>query len=188
MNKLYGSHPGFRANHAKGIVVEGSFTPTPAAAALSKASVFQGSPVPVTVRFSNFVDPAGRRQPFRFQFLPVAGAEHLSKADAASKTPDFLMDELPSRLAKEPVKFRVVAQLANPGDQTKDPAQPWPDDRRTVDLGTIALTAAVADSASAQKALLYLPNNVPDGIEPSDDPLIDTRVQAYAVSSGRRSQ
>ena len=58
MNKLYGSHPGFRANHAKGIVVEGSFTPTPAAAALSKASVFQGSPVPVTVRFSNFVDPA----------------------------------------------------------------------------------------------------------------------------------
>jgi catalase len=225
MNKLWGSHAGFRANHAKGIVVEGSFTPTPAAAALSRASVFRGSPIPVTVRFSNstglptvpdgsdlanphgmsikfhladgtdmdvvtnalrffpvstgeefrdllqafsdtgpdspkptkvdqfiarhptvpaafatvstptsfaredyygidafvFVDPAGGRQPFRFQFLPLAGVEHLSKADAARQAPDFLMDELPARLAKEPVKFRVVAQLANPGDQTKDP-------------------------------------------------------------------
>ena len=25
MNKVFGKHPGFRANHAKGIVVEGSF-------------------------------------------------------------------------------------------------------------------------------------------------------------------
>ena len=25
MNKVFGVHPGFRANHAKGIVVEGSF-------------------------------------------------------------------------------------------------------------------------------------------------------------------
>jgi hypothetical protein len=25
MNKLFGMHPGFRANHAKGVVVEGKF-------------------------------------------------------------------------------------------------------------------------------------------------------------------
>ena len=29
LNKVYGQHPGFRANHAKGIVVEGSFKATP---------------------------------------------------------------------------------------------------------------------------------------------------------------
>ncbi len=37
LNKLFGVHPGFRANHAKGIVVEGHFKATPEAAKLSKA-------------------------------------------------------------------------------------------------------------------------------------------------------
>src|SRR5216117_767993 len=37
LNKRYGAHQGFRSNHAKGIVVEGSFMPTPQAAALSKS-------------------------------------------------------------------------------------------------------------------------------------------------------
>ena len=29
MNKVYGVHPGFRANHAKGVVAEGSFKAAP---------------------------------------------------------------------------------------------------------------------------------------------------------------
>ena len=53
MNKLWGQHPGIRANHAKGVVVEGTFTPTKDAAALSKAALFQGKAIPVTARFSD---------------------------------------------------------------------------------------------------------------------------------------
>jgi len=48
-----GIHPGFRFNHAKGIVVSGSFTPTAQAKTLSRAAHFSGPVVPVTVRFSN---------------------------------------------------------------------------------------------------------------------------------------
>ena len=46
----------------------------------------------------------------------------------------------------------------------------------------------MADSASAEKELLFMPNALTDGIEVSDDPLIDARVQAYAVSFSRRTQ
>ena len=53
MNKLYGVHPGFRANHAKGVVVTGSFKATPQAGRLSKAVLFAGGTIPVTVRFSD---------------------------------------------------------------------------------------------------------------------------------------
>ena len=53
MNKVYGVHPGFRANHAKGVVTEGTFMATPDAARLSKAVIFNGRPIPVTVRFSD---------------------------------------------------------------------------------------------------------------------------------------
>src|SRR3954454_9783214 len=48
-----GIHTGFRFNHAKGIVVSGSFTPTAQAKTLSRAVHFNGPAVPVTVRFSN---------------------------------------------------------------------------------------------------------------------------------------
>ena len=292
MNKLWGRHPGLRANHAQGVVVEGSFTPTPEAAGLSSAAIFAGKPVPVTVRFSDatglpdladgadaanphgmairfrpegatyvdvvmvslpyfpvatgeeflqllqaasesgpdaphptkieqfiaahpaaakagadvrtptsfaretfngvdafiFVNAKGERQPFRFQFQPVAGAEHLDKDAAAKRPPDFLRTELPERLKTEKVEFRIMAQLANPGDQTKDPTQPWPTDRRMVNLGTLTLTGAVADQAQAQKGLRFLPNHLQPGIEVSDDPLIDARVRSYVISFGRRSQ
>ena len=53
MNTVFGKHEGFRANHAKGIVVEGSFTAAPDVAKLSKAALFSGEAIPVTVRFSD---------------------------------------------------------------------------------------------------------------------------------------
>src|ERR1700730_8310519 len=53
MNKVYGVHPGFRANHAKGVVAEGTFMATPDAARLSKAVIFNGSPIRVTVQFAD---------------------------------------------------------------------------------------------------------------------------------------
>jgi catalase len=43
----------------------------------------------------------------------------------------------------------------------------------------------MADSDTAQKALLFLPGNVTDGIEPSDDPIIDVN-GSYAISFSRR--
>ena len=53
MNQLFGRHPGFRANHAKGIVAEGSFTPTEAGKALSSAALFRSGELPVVARFSD---------------------------------------------------------------------------------------------------------------------------------------
>jgi len=52
-NGVFGVHPGARSNHAKGVVVEGTFTPTASAASVSKAAHLQKAKVPVTVRFSD---------------------------------------------------------------------------------------------------------------------------------------
>ena len=45
----FGKHRA-RANHAKGVILEGFFVPTDDASALSKAAVFAGPSVPVTIR------------------------------------------------------------------------------------------------------------------------------------------
>ena len=52
-NKVDGVHPGYRAFHAKGVVVEGSFKASAEAARLSRATLFNGSSIPVTARFSD---------------------------------------------------------------------------------------------------------------------------------------
>nr|WP_041757351.1 catalase family peroxidase [Bradyrhizobium sp. ORS 278] len=290
MNKVFGVHAGFRANHAKGVVVEGKFKPSAEAAGLSKAALFSGAEIPVTVRFSDstgvpnlpdgsgdanphgmavkfhladgsdvdlvinslkffpvstaaelrdlflaiadsgpnaakptrldqfigshpsapaalgtiatpdsFADEAyfgvnafvlvnkdGARQAVRWQMLPQK-VVHLDKDDAARRAPDFLMAELPARLKQGSVTFRFMAQLAAAGDDTKDPAKPWPDDRKLVELGVLTIDKAVDDSDAAQKKLLFLPSQLTDGIEASDDPMIDIRSAAYAISFSRRN-
>jgi len=50
---LNGSHPGYRPAHAKGILLGGRFTPSPQAAALTRAPHIQRSSTPVTIRFSD---------------------------------------------------------------------------------------------------------------------------------------
>lgn len=49
----FGKHDG-RAVHAKGFILEGSFTPAPEARTLTKAAHLQGGSLPVLVRFSDF--------------------------------------------------------------------------------------------------------------------------------------
>jgi catalase len=53
-NAVFGVHPGLRANHPKGVVLEGTFTPSSSAPSLTKAAHLQKrkTSIPVTVRFS----------------------------------------------------------------------------------------------------------------------------------------
>lgn len=52
-HSAFGEHPGYRAFHAKGTLLAGTFTPAPQAAALTRALHMQGERVAVTARFSN---------------------------------------------------------------------------------------------------------------------------------------
>jgi catalase len=59
LNGVFGRHSGFRAAHAKGTLCRGTFTPSSDAADITTAAHMQGTPVDVTVRFSNASgDPA----------------------------------------------------------------------------------------------------------------------------------
>jgi catalase len=122
----------------------------------------------------------------RYQLLPEK-VMHLTPEEASRQGPDFLIEDLPRRIAQKPVVFHLKAQLAAPEDQTKDAAQPWPDSRKVVELGVLTLDKPVADSLAAQKRLLFMPTSLTDGIELSDDPLVPLRAGAYGVSFSRRS-
>lgn len=290
MQALFGKHPGMRANHAKGVVLDATFAPTQEAATLSKAALFSG-PAKAVVRFSNptgvpeipdndananpkgmavqFTDkdggvlsmamisapvfpvataadfrdfflailatkpesahptplehfisahpsvvafvqsvpaiPAsfatqtyyglnafrlvakdGTTTNVRFRFAPEAGEQRLSADALKAKSPTFLIDEIGERAKAGGVKFKLVAQIGAKDDPTGDATKRWPDDRKIVELGELVVTARVADSADAEKSLVFMPSQLTDGVEPSDDPLIQSRSEAYAESYGRR--
>jgi catalase len=134
-----------------------------------------------------FVSKSGQRQAVRYRIVPEQ-LVHITPEEAAKRSPDYLFDDLAKRIAQKPVVFHLKAQLAEPGDQTKDASQPWPDDRKVVELGVLTLTKVVPNSPEAEKKLLFLPTNLTAGIELSDDPLPSVRTAAYSVSFGRRSQ
>ena len=62
----------------------------------------------------------------------------------------------------------------------------WPESSRLFELGTLKLTALVADDAEEQKKIIFDPIPRVDGIEPSDDPLLELRAAVYLISGRRR--
>lgn len=161
-----------------------------------RAMKFVKDPKPVPVSFATqafygddtflFVNKEGRKQAVRYQILPVAGEHYLTDAEAKAKSANFLFEELRTHLAQEPVRFRLLVQLPNSGDPTDDASVVWPDDRKTVELGTITITSVASDSDAAQKALAFDPTQLTDGIEPSDDPLPALRSKVMWLSAVHR--
>jgi catalase len=289
LNRISGGpHQGYRANHAKGVLLTGHFTAAKTAASLSKASHFKaGRTVPVLVRFSNgtgvpdmpdadpnasphgmairftlpdksttdivsisaksfpvarpeefvefltavadsgtstakpspveaflaahpkadawvhtprpaptsfatlafygvnafkFTNAGGKVRFARYQILPLAGEQAMSAEEIKAAPHDFLMNEIKERVVKQPVKYRLVAQLAEAGDAVTDGSIEWPATRPSVELGILTLDGAVQDQVGEQKRLMFSPLFLPKGIEPSDDPVLLVRPAAYAIS------
>lgn len=133
-----------------------------------------------------FVDDSGKKQPVRYQILPVAGEATLDSAAASKAGENYLIEEIQRRIAAGPVQFRLYAQLANPGDPTNDGSVVWPDDRKRVLLGTIRLTKVEPDQEELQRSLTFNPTFLTSGIELSDDPIVPLRSAVYALSVAHR--
>jgi catalase len=82
-----------------------------------------------SVNAVRFVNKEGVAKFGRYQVRPVLGQKLVAKQDVPKLAPDFLFADLRERLAKGPVEFELVVQLAHEGDQTNDASTPWPDDR-----------------------------------------------------------
>jgi catalase len=290
---LFGLHPGFRAAHARGTMLSGTFAPDPEAVSLTRAPHLTRTSTPVTARFSSstgipllpdndpnanprglsirfhlaehvhtdivshstdgfptrtgeefleflqavaasgpdvpspkpveqylgshpaalafvqapkpspasfaketyfgvtamrFINKEGASRYGRYRIVPDAGIEHLDPKVTEDKGPNFLFEELSERIAAGPISFQVFAQLANEGDDVNDATVHWPEDRPLARLGQIVLTAPVENDAAEQKKIIFDPIPRLDGIEPSDDPLLELRAAIYLLSGRRRRQ
>jgi catalase len=165
-------------------------------AAHPNAKRFVEAPNPIPTSFARqaffaatafkFINSSGASRVGRFRIRPEAGTEYLSDKEAATKSPNFLFDELGSRLVKQPVKLAVLVQMAEPGDDVTDASTAWPAARTEVPFGTITLTAQVDAQAPEQRKIIFDPLPRVDGIDPSGDPLTQARADLYLLSGRRR--
>ena len=134
-----------------------------------------------------FENAAGNSVYGRYRIVPVAGTHYLDAEQASRRAPDFLWSELAERLQREPVRFRLMLQIADPGDPVADGTALWPEDRRQVELGTLTIRRIADDNEATERRLLFTPLNLLDGIGTSDDPMLPARTRAYAKSFSMRA-
>jgi catalase len=133
-----------------------------------------------------FTNAAGETRLGRYRIVPEAGNDYLGDADLARLRADYHYEELEHRVKQTPIRFKVLVQVAAPGDVTDDATIHWPQDRELVELGTIELTRVVEDSLAQQKQIIFDPIPRVDGIEPSADPLLELRAAIYLLSGRER--
>jgi catalase len=290
---IFGLHPGFRPAHAKGILLTGTFNPSPEAASLTRAPHINRDSTPVTVRFSDstglptipdkdpkanprglairfhladrvhtdiishstdgfptrtgqefleflravaasdpskpspspveaflsahpaalafvqtpkpspasfakeayfgvtamrFINQAGVARHGRYRISPELRIEHLDDVTAKSKDANYLFDELARRVATGPIRFQIGVQIAGESDVVNDATIHWPEDRSLIPFGTVVLNAQAQDNELQQKRIIFDPIPRVDGIEPSDDPLLELRAALYLLSGRRRRE
>ena len=290
---IFGLHPGLRPAHAKGVLLTGTFIPSPEAASLTRALHANRESTPVTVRFSDstglplisdndpnanprglairfhladrvhtdiiahstdgfptrtgqefleflraaavsdaskpspspieaflgahpaalafvqapkpspasfakeayfgvtalrFINQTGAALYGRYRITPEAGIEHLDEAAAKGKDANYLFDELAHRVAAGPIRFQICVQIAGERDIVDDATVHWPEDRPLIRFGAVTLNAQAPDNEPQQKHIIFDPIPRVDGIEPSDDPLLELRAAIYLLSGRRRRQ
>jgi catalase len=154
-------------------------TPKPAPSSFARETYYG-------VTAMRFINQSGGARYGRYRIVPDAGNEHLDAAAGAAKSANYLFDELAERIARGPIGFHILAQLADDGDTVDDATIHWPESRPLVELGALRLTGTVTDDATEQKHIIFDPIPRVDGIDPSNDPLLELRATVYLISGRRR--
>ncbi len=126
--------------------------------------------------------------PVRCHWVPVAGILGQPVEELGQEAVDILYNELDGRLQREKVEFDLVLELAEPGDPLNDATALWPEERKRIAIGRLTLTGALKEEELADKVMNHDPTALTDGIDPTDDPIMQVRRGVYEVSAAQRSK
>ncbi len=100
---------------------------------------------------------------------------------------DVLFLELVARLRSASVEFDLELELAAPSDPLNDATALWPDDRRRVVIGRMRLDSPITEDEIGDHTMNHDPTVLTDGIEATDDPILQIRRGVYEVSAAQRT-
>ncbi|WP_407670891.1 catalase family peroxidase [Paraburkholderia franconis] len=151
----------------------------PASSGLANAAYY-------SINAFRFIDASGNEHAVRWSVepeMPYSPVDPQEKSDS-----DFLSKQLDEQLKHGNVRWHLIVTVANAGDPTNDATLQWPADRQRIDAGTVVLERSAPQADGVCRDVNFDPTVLPDGIKPSDDPLLAARSAAYAVSYQRRTR
>ncbi len=128
-----------------------------------------------------FINAKGESTPVRWW---VAPDQTLQTATSADK--NYLFDALIAQVHAKALHWRLILTVGQPGDPTAEAATQWPPDRKQVEAGTLTINTIESEDTSPIRDINFDPLVLPNGISPSDDPLLSARSAAYSQSFTRR--
>lgn len=134
-----------------------------------------------------FVDSEGRSVFVRWSMVPLQPFAPANASESAGSDKNSLFDALIAAIHQQPLQWHLVITIGQPGDPTNDASIPWPDAREHVGVGTLTLDHIESEETGACRVVNFDPLVLPEGIAPSDDPLLSARSAVYSQSFTRRA-
>ncbi len=132
-----------------------------------------------------FVNTEGGRTPVRWSLMPLQPVQEPPSVPPTN--PNWLFDNVIRDLRANHLRWRLMVSIGEPDDERADATVAWPADRRVVDAGTVVLERVMTEAKGNARDINFDPMVVPDGIEPSEDPLLPARSAVYSASFRRRA-
>ena len=139
----------------------------------------------------------GVRSYVKYHWIPEAGVQYIDSQEATrwnGKNPDIAGKDLYDALAKgEPVVYGLYVQLMNPEDEATlsydplDDTKVW-DERQypLIPVGRLILNRNPDNYMEQVEKVAFSPSNLLDGVELSDDKMLQGRANIYWDSQRRR--
>jgi len=131
-----------------------------------------------------FISAQGASTPVRWSMAP----EQTFPSDKAAADKNYLFDTLIGHLHAQPLRWHLILTVGQPGDPTAQAASMWPPDRKQIDAGVLTVNTIESEDTSPTRDINFDPLVLPNGIKPSDDPLLSARSAAYSQSFTRRER
>ncbi|MFM8747387.1 MAG: catalase [Aestuariivirga sp.] len=139
------------------------------------------------VHVFRFLNEKGDVTHVKYHWVPEDGVEGQSVEVQQSLPRDYLFTEMQERIKKGPVRFTLELEIGEEGDPLDDPTALWPEGRKRVAVGKLELVARTSVEEIGDPVMQHDPTRITDGIQLTDDPIIEARRGAYDASVADRS-
>ncbi|MFB9952895.1 catalase [Rhizobium puerariae] len=123
----------------------------------------------------------------RCHWVPLDDVKGQAPEVLTHQSVDVLFGEMNERLKTAPVSFELELEIGEPGDPLNDATALWPEGRQRVRIGRLTVTAPTSEDELGDRLMNHDPTMLVDGIEATDDPILQIRRGVYEMSAAQRS-
>lgn len=139
----------------------------------------------------------GMRRYVKYQWHPLAGEQYIDRQEAAmlaGSNPNIAGQELYDTIASgKPVQYELRVQLMDPNDESRLPFDPLDDTKvwneqqyPLIPVGRLVLNRNPENFMEQVEKIAFSPSNLLEGVELSDDKILQGRANIYWDAQRRR--